>query len=81
MESLVRPPQKKGILCGSPADSLRQGFKLGLVKDNRGWIRMLKDRNLAVHTYEEVIADKIYGRLKAYAELFSELLSSIKRRR
>ncbi len=68
----------KGILCRSPKDCLMQVFKLGLVRDNPLWLKMLEDRNLSVHTYNEKLAEDIYGRLKDYLMLFVELRNSIK---
>ena len=38
---------------------------------------MIEDRNLSVHTYNEKLADAIYGRLKDYLELFTELNNSL----
>jgi len=68
----------RGILCRSPKDCLMQAFGLGLIKDNPLWLKMLEDRNLSVHTYNEKLADDIYGRLKDYLALFAELRNSLK---
>jgi nucleotidyltransferase substrate binding protein (TIGR01987 family) len=67
----------EGIVCRSPRDSLAEAFRLGLVADNPLWLKMIEDRNLSVHTYNEKLADDIYGRLKDYLRLFRELNDSL----
>ena len=58
---------------GSDArESLRQAFRLGWIEDER-WVRMLEDRNLSVHIYNEELAQAIYGRLPGYLELLEAL--------
>ena len=68
----------KGIVCRSPRDCFEQGFSLGLIGDDPMWLKMLEDRNLSVHTYNEKLAEDIYGRLKSYLNLFTELHASLK---
>lgn len=63
----------KGIVCRSPRDCLQEAFKVGLISDNPLWLQMIDDRNEAVHTYNERFAEKIYGRLPGYLDLFKEL--------
>ncbi len=69
----------KGIVCRSPRDCFSEAFRLGLVRDNPLWFKMVEDRNLSVHTYNEKLADAIYGRLKDYLELFNELNGSLQK--
>ena len=64
--------ESEGILVQSPRESLRQAFRLGWIEDER-WVRMLEDRNLSVHTYNEELAQAIYGRLPLYLELLEAL--------
>jgi nucleotidyltransferase substrate binding protein (TIGR01987 family) len=68
----------KEIICRSPRECLLEAFKAGLISDNPLWLRVLEDRNLSVHTYNEKLAEDIYGRLKDYLTLFIELKSSLK---
>ncbi|MBI4351536.1 MAG: nucleotidyltransferase substrate binding protein [Elusimicrobia bacterium] len=68
----------KGMVCRSPRDCFEQGFGLGLIGDDPLWLKMLEDRNLSVHTYNEKLAEDIYGRLKDYLRLFTELRGSLK---
>ena len=41
---------------GSPAENIRQAFKMGLIEDDGKWIKMLKIRNLLTHDYDGKIA-------------------------
>ncbi len=67
----------KGMVCRSPRDCLAEMFRLGLVADDPCWLLMIDDRNLSVHTYNEKLADDIYGRLKNYLPLFGALNLSL----
>jgi len=67
----------QGIVCRSPRDCFAEAFRLGLVSDSPLWLKMIEDRNLAVHTYNEKLADDIYGRLNEYLRLFRELNDSL----
>ena len=69
----------QGIVCRSPRESLAEAFRLGLIPDDPQWLKMIEDRNLSVHTYNEKLADDIYGRLKDYLRLFSELNNSLQK--
>jgi len=69
----------KGIICRSPRECFAEAFRLGLIADNPLWLKMIEDRNLSVHTYNEKLADDIYGRLKDHLQLFGELNDSIKK--
>jgi nucleotidyltransferase substrate binding protein (TIGR01987 family) len=69
----------KGVVCQSPRDCLMEAFRLGLIPDNELWLRIIEDRNLSVHTYNEKLADDLYGRLGDYLLLFAELKRSLER--
>jgi len=65
--------KRKGILCRSPKDCLREAFKYGLLQDDPRWIQVIEERNLTVHTYNEGVAQEIYDRLPHYVPLFEDL--------
>ena len=69
----------QGIVTRSPKETFQQSFKFGLIKDNVNWIRMLDDRNLTSHTYDEQTAKNIYSRLPEYQKLFEELHTALTR--
>lgn len=68
---------KQGIVCQSPRDCFMEVFRLGLISDNPLWLKMIEDRNLSVHTYNEKLADNLYSRLKDYLLVFTELKRSL----
>jgi hypothetical protein len=39
---------------------------------------MIDDRNLAVHTYNEALADAMYQRLENYAQLMGKWIGAMK---
>lgn len=51
--------EESGLEAFSPRDSLRVAFQIGLIEDSPEWFRMLEDRNLTSHTYNEATADTI----------------------
>ena len=61
------------IICRSPKECLQESFKFGLVNDDSLWIKMIDDRNLTAHTYNEALAEEIYDRLPNYLPLFDSL--------
>lgn len=67
-----------GIEVNSPRVALTQGYAIGLVADEAAWVSMLKDRNVAAHTYEEAMAIDLSGRLPQHASRLRELLSMLK---
>ncbi|MDZ4341624.1 MAG: HI0074 family nucleotidyltransferase substrate-binding subunit [Candidatus Binatia bacterium] len=69
----------KGSSSRSPKQCLQEAFAFGLVQDNPLWIRMLEDRNLTVHTYDERTAQKIYNGLRDYLPLFEQLHQGLSR--
>ncbi|PYV13313.1 MAG: hypothetical protein DMG21_21295 [Acidobacteria bacterium] len=69
----------QGVVCRSPRDCFAQMFRLGLIADDPLWLRMIADRNLSVHTYNEKLAEEIYARLKDYLRLFTALNGSLEK--
>ncbi|MHA0110909.1 HI0074 family nucleotidyltransferase substrate-binding subunit, partial [Klebsiella pneumoniae] len=51
---------EQGLSTASPKEALKAAFKLELISDETAWLDMLKDRNLTVHTYKEMLANEIY---------------------
>jgi nucleotidyltransferase substrate binding protein (TIGR01987 family) len=78
-KAVQRVLREQGVLCHSPKGCLSEAFTCGLVQDSPLWIRMIEDRNLTVHTYNERMAVAIYRNLKEYEPLFEELLQNLLR--
>jgi len=72
----------KGItgIIGSK-DAVRQAFSNNLIEDGQVWMDMIKDRNLAAHSYDEAAAEKLaaaitgshYRQFCAFAEKMNGL--------
>lgn len=76
-KSIKEQLESQGIVARSPRECLEQALSLGILSDDPRWLRMLDDRNLSVHTYNEKLAAEIYGRLKSYRPLFDGLSKAL----
>jgi len=72
--------EEAGVEVFSPRDSLRTGFQLGIIQERQDWFRMLEDRNLTSHTYNESTAESIYSHLRSYTPLVRSALDELKKR-
>jgi len=72
----------EGIQAGSPKRAIRESRAVGLFDEHaaRQALAMTDDRNLTVHTYNEALANAIFGRLPAYAQFMDRWLSSMEKR-
>lgn len=68
--------------AGSPKSAIRSSHQVELLTEEqaRCALAMADDRNLTVHTYNEVLAEKIYSNLFAYAPLMESWLTAMERR-
>jgi nucleotidyltransferase substrate binding protein (TIGR01987 family) len=57
---------REGIEANSPKAVLQQAYRLGWLDDEERWLRILTDRNLTSHTYQEPLALEIYRRTSAH---------------
>ena len=65
-----------------PRPVIEQGFKDGYITDGEAWMRMPKSRNLTSHTYNEVIAAEIVGKIRSeYFGLFEALRNRLENER
>lgn len=78
-KTIQRYLRSQGIVCNSPKDCLRQAFVFQWIRDNPHWLRMIEDRNMTVHTYDEETATRIYKNLADYLPLFEELAAGLER--
>ena len=67
----------EGLECMSPRSCLKLAFGQGWVDDEPIWLAMLEDRNRASHTYDEKLAEQLYGRLPDYLGPFRSLLEML----
>ncbi|MDN5881508.1 MAG: nucleotidyltransferase substrate binding protein [Nitrosospira sp.] len=70
---------QEGIQPGSPKSVIRAAHQTGLLNDEQGRsaLRMVDDRNLTVHTYNEALASQIYTRLQGYYALMNAAVSNM----
>jgi nucleotidyltransferase substrate binding protein (TIGR01987 family) len=79
-KSLKAYAEESGLEAFSPRDSIRIAFQLGVIQESPEWFRMLEDRNLTSHTYNEATADSIYSHLPTYTQLVRQALEDLTRR-
>ncbi len=69
-KSLQKYLREKGVSAFTPRDCFMEAFRIGLIQDDTQWIEMGRDRNLTAHTYNETLAEQVYGRIGGYVALF-----------
>jgi nucleotidyltransferase substrate binding protein (TIGR01987 family) len=69
---------EQGLELNYPREVIKEAFAVRLIDDEGVWLGMLKDRNMTSHTYNEMLADEIYVRIKLYVPLLHELLMRVK---
>jgi nucleotidyltransferase substrate binding protein (TIGR01987 family) len=74
LQTLVRD---QGLEANSPRGAFKAAFKLGWVKDELIWDEIIRERNLAVHTYSKELADAVYRDLPKLMKAFKELRSRL----
>ena len=72
-KSVQHAVRTQGRDCVSPRSCLREAYAMSWLEDEVAWLAMLADRNLTSHTYDEVLAQAVYGRLNTHAQLLSDL--------
>ena len=60
-------------------DVFREAFSTGLIAEGEVWLKMLQDRNISSHTYDEAESKQIYERVKNYRQHFAQLAEDIKK--
>lgn len=68
--------EEHNAVCTSPRSCFRAAFKNGVIEDDPFWIDLTVLRNYTVHTYNEDLADYVYGRLPEAVRRFRALLEA-----
>lgn len=68
---------EKGLELNYPKEVIQQAFMARIIDDESIWVKMLRDRNMTSHTYDEKLADEIYLRIKLYVPELRKLLNQI----
>jgi nucleotidyltransferase substrate binding protein (TIGR01987 family) len=74
--------EEQGIfgLIGSK-NTIREAFKLGILKEGEIWMNMIQSRNQTSHTYNTTLADQVVSDIiHKYYYQFKEITEEFKRR-
>ena len=73
--------ERQGLDCGGPRSTLKKAFTEGLINspdEADVWLRVLEDRNLASHAYDEALAIRIYQHVvQEYVALLGQMADKI----
>lgn len=70
---------EKDVIANTPRDVLKEAFAIGWIDNEEMWVRMIKDRNLSSHTYNEDLANEILGRIPTYTPMIEKTFETLKR--
>lgn len=68
---------ERDIELNYPKEVLQEAFKVSIIRHEDVWVKMLHDRNMTSHTYDEKLADEIHIRIKTYVPEFRYLLDKV----
>ena len=73
--------ERQGLDCGGPRSTLKKAFTEGLINspdEADVWLRVLEDRNLTSHAYDEALASRIYQHVvQEYVALLGQMAEKI----
>lgn len=72
---------EQGLPVDSPRQAFKAAFEFGLVQDGHLWMKLLEDRNLTTHTYNEDTAKAIEAIIRdTYCASLRELERNLRER-
>ncbi|MGH6945247.1 MAG: HI0074 family nucleotidyltransferase substrate-binding subunit [Geminicoccaceae bacterium] len=74
-KALQRCLALEAIEARYPKEVFRQAYRAGWLASEAPWIKMLEDRNLVAHTYNEATALRIHEDVKSYAPSLRQTLT------
>jgi nucleotidyltransferase substrate binding protein (TIGR01987 family) len=73
--------QQQGIIVNTPKECFKEAYKLGILQDEETALKIVDDRNLTTHLYDQVTSREVFGRIKSvYVKLYTEALDRIRAR-
>ena len=66
-----------GVQVTYPKDIRKEAYAGKLIDDETIWRKMLEDRNLTSHTYNEELADDVYNHIKAYYPVMQQTFEKL----
>lgn len=73
--------KEHNISCVSPKNCFREAFRVGLISYDDYWLKLVDDRNYTAHTYNEILAEKIYKDLPDAYSRFQKLIEALEKSR
>lgn len=70
--------ENAGVEANFPKQVFKEAYKAKWIDDEALWLKMLNDRNLTSHTYDEELARVIYESIKTYAPLMRRVFEERK---
>jgi len=78
-KTLKRYLEKKGLIdLNSPRSVFIAAYAEGVVNDEIIWSTIILKRNASVHTYNQQLADSLFGELPLYYDAMYQLLQKLK---
>lgn len=68
---------KQGLEVQYPKDTIKAAFSSKIIDDEEAWMQMLLDRNITSHTYDEVLADIIFARIRTYVPIIRKAFDNV----
>ncbi len=72
--------ENKGVEVQYPKDVLKESFRGHLIDHERVWLKMLQDRNLSSHTYDEALADRMFEDIKTYLPILRVTFNTLSKK-
>jgi nucleotidyltransferase substrate binding protein (TIGR01987 family) len=72
--------ESKGVEVQYPKDVLKESFRGHLIDHERVWLKMLQDRNLSSHTYDEDLADRMFQDIKTYLPILRVTFNTLSKK-
>jgi nucleotidyltransferase substrate binding protein (TIGR01987 family) len=67
-----------GVSTSSPRQAFAEAFRKRFIDNDAGWLAMIEDRNLSVHTYDESLAKAMTLRIENnYKPLFDQVVQML----
>lgn len=67
----------KGKEIPFPRDVIQEAYLDKIIDNETLWLMMLKDRNLTSHTYDEALADEIFGHIQTYVPALRQAFNDV----
>ncbi len=78
-KAMARLLSELGSPVQSPRTAFETAFKEGLISDESSWLKIIKDRNISVHVYDQNEARELVKRIKdAHVSSFKGFLEVLK---